>query len=60
MNWKILTKSPYISSDMIGSLLFSAIARMSCRCFAEKTEPQGFDGLLTIIHAVLWSIKDSR
>ena len=44
---------------MMGTLCLSAMSRISLRWAGEKTEPQGLEGELTMMAAVLWSMRDS-
>ncbi len=51
------TMLAYTSSAMIGTLALSATAIMSSRCWREKTDPLGLEGLVTKMAAVWLSIS---
>lgn len=50
------TKCSYISSAMIGTRFLEAISNISFKCSLLYTDPQGFDGFITMIAAVFSSI----
>lgn len=60
--WPEKTKCSYISSAMIGTWFLVATSSISSKCSLSYTDPQGFDGFITIIAAVsssIWLSKSS-